>query len=175
MRRTLLSRWQDRGERGALDRLLAIELGEIKRILRSRTSSPACADQASDFAQSAVRRLLDHRSPPRFSSADGLRAYLVRTAQNRFYESLKAAGRANQAATRGVPTAHSGGLGAIERGDAVRRALPRLDAVEREVIDLQFFQGLSRAEVCQRLGISKQTASDRTLRALEHLKRILGR
>jgi RNA polymerase sigma-70 factor (ECF subfamily) len=50
-----------------------------------------------------------------------------------------------------------------------------MDPLDREVLALRHFEQLSRAEIAQVLVISESAAGKRYIRALERLKRILGR
>lgn len=52
----------------------------------------------------------------------------------------------------------------------LRRALDRLEAIDREVLVLRHLEELSNQEIAQVLGIDKYAASKRYLRALERLK-----
>lgn len=57
---------------------------------------------------------------------------------------------------------------------ALRSALARLSAVDREVLSLRFFEGLASAEVGEILGCSVQNVYLRLHRALERLRRQLS-
>jgi RNA polymerase sigma-70 factor (ECF subfamily) len=52
----------------------------------------------------------------------------------------------------------------------VSRALEELDATQREVIELAYFQGLSQREISQRTGVPIGTIKTRTRRALKGLR-----
>ena len=52
----------------------------------------------------------------------------------------------------------------------VSRALEELDATQREVIELAYFQGLSQREMSQRTGVPIGTIKTRTRRALKGLR-----
>jgi RNA polymerase sigma-70 factor (ECF subfamily) len=56
----------------------------------------------------------------------------------------------------------------------VQRALEELSPMDREMLALRHYEQLSNAESAGVLGISETAASSRYLRALKHLKRILG-
>jgi RNA polymerase sigma factor (sigma-70 family) len=173
-RRRLLDAWQERADGAALEELLGIEVAGVKEWLRRRgTSGEVVWSDASDYAHTAVRRYLDRPDPPRFAHPDGLRAYLVRTAQNRLYDALRAA--IQRPRPDAAEVEHSGGLAAVDDKDELENALPRLDPRDREILELQFLSGLTRREVCERTGLSKQTVSERTIRALDTLRRLLDR
>jgi RNA polymerase sigma-70 factor, ECF subfamily len=56
----------------------------------------------------------------------------------------------------------------------LRSALEGMDPIDREVLALRHFEELGNNEVAQVLGITKEAASKRHLRALKRLKEILG-
>lgn len=58
--------------------------------------------------------------------------------------------------------------------DLVERAIGQMDATDQEVLALRHFEELSNTEVAEVLGIQKQTASMRYVRALQRLKAILS-
>ena len=57
----------------------------------------------------------------------------------------------------------------------VQDGLNSMDPLDREVLALRHFEQLSRAEIAHLLEISEAAAGKRYIRALERLKRILGR
>jgi RNA polymerase sigma-70 factor, ECF subfamily len=57
----------------------------------------------------------------------------------------------------------------------VREALDSMDPLDREVLALRHFEQLNRAEIAQVLGVSDAAARKRYLRALERLRKVLGR
>lgn len=62
-----------------------------------------------------------------------------------------------------------------ERMAKLREALDEMDEIDREVLALRHFEQLSNNEVAQVLGLQKAAASNRYVRALSRLKRILDR
>jgi RNA polymerase sigma-70 factor (ECF subfamily) len=56
----------------------------------------------------------------------------------------------------------------------VQEALNALDPLDREVISLRHFEGLSRAETAQVLGIEEAATAKRLVRALARLKTVLA-
>ena len=60
-----------------------------------------------------------------------------------------------------------------ELQDRLRAALEEMDPLDREVLALRHFEELGNNEVAQVLGISKDAASKRHVRALKRLKAIL--
>jgi RNA polymerase sigma-70 factor (ECF subfamily) len=61
-----------------------------------------------------------------------------------------------------------------ERMLRVQDALNALDPIDREIISLRTFEGLSRAEAAQALGIEEAAAAKRYVRALARLKSVLA-
>jgi RNA polymerase sigma-70 factor (ECF subfamily) len=60
-----------------------------------------------------------------------------------------------------------------ERQQRLQDALNEMDALDREVLALRHLEQLSNSETAQVLGISQAAASNRFVRALERLKKIL--
>ena len=60
-----------------------------------------------------------------------------------------------------------------ELQDRLRAALDEMDPLDREVLALRHFEELSNNEVAEVLGISKDAASKRHVRALHRLREIL--
>lgn len=61
-----------------------------------------------------------------------------------------------------------------ELGDRLRAALDAMDPLDREVLALRHFEELGNAETAAVLGITKDAASKRHVRALKRLKEILS-
>ncbi len=66
------------------------------------------------------------------------------------------------------------GAGPVEQGERVRKALEKLPALEREVVVLAFYQGLSYREIAEILGIPEGTVKSRMFHARKHLRELLG-
>jgi RNA polymerase sigma-70 factor (ECF subfamily) len=60
-----------------------------------------------------------------------------------------------------------------ELQDRLRAALAAMDPLDREVLALRHFEGLGNNEVAEALGITKDAASKRHVRALKRLREIL--
>jgi RNA polymerase sigma-70 factor (ECF subfamily) len=60
-----------------------------------------------------------------------------------------------------------------ERVLRVQEALNALEPIDREILSLRHFEGLSRAEAAQALGIEEAAAAKRHVRALARLKSVL--
>lgn len=64
-------------------------------------------------------------------------------------------------------------LARIEDREALRRALELLDARQRRIVELRFFDELSQAEVARQMGISQMHVSRLERQALRRLKNML--
>jgi RNA polymerase sigma-70 factor (ECF subfamily) len=62
-----------------------------------------------------------------------------------------------------------------ERQLQLQEILNGIDPMDREILALRHFEGLSNGEAAQVLGLSKQAASNRYIRALGRLRDLLGR
>lgn len=60
-----------------------------------------------------------------------------------------------------------------ERCAVVRMALERLDPVDREILALRYFDGLSFAQIGAILGLKENTANARALRAVLRLRQLI--
>jgi RNA polymerase sigma-70 factor (ECF subfamily) len=67
-------------------------------------------------------------------------------------------------------TSPSGAAGRAERADLVRRAIDALDPLDREIISLRTFEGLTNSEAAAALGLAKSAASNRYVRAMARLQ-----
>ncbi|QEG25094.1 sigma-70 family RNA polymerase sigma factor [Mariniblastus fucicola] len=78
-------------------------------------------------------------------------------------------------ASRLVGDVTSPSQGAIrdEQTQQLREALDSMDSVDREVLALRHFEQLSNKEVAEVLNLGKTAASNRYVRALERLKKIM--
>jgi RNA polymerase sigma-70 factor (ECF subfamily) len=133
-----------------------------------------------------------------FDPATGsLTTWLVAIARNRSLDRVRAARRRPQAVPIGEPGAGAPGEDELERAfamapgdrggpdpaavlvreedrEAVRRALTSLDDAERAVIVLAYQDGLTQAEIAERLGWPLGTVKTRTRRALRSLRAVLA-
>ena len=64
---------------------------------------------------------------------------------------------------------------ALETKRRVREAVTSLDPIDREVLVMRHFEMLNNGEVAEVLGLSKAAASNRYVRALTRLERVLHR
>jgi RNA polymerase sigma-70 factor, ECF subfamily len=132
------------------------------------------ASAAEDVAALAFERAYRRRS--RYDARRGSpRAWLFGIARNAALDELRRRRRA-AAAEIPAPGAEPGPDEAAElavRRDAVRRALGRLGAREREVIALKYHADLSNAELAAVLGVSATNAGTLLHRAMTKLREAL--
>jgi RNA polymerase sigma-70 factor (ECF subfamily) len=126
---------------------------------------------AEDVTAQAFERAYKRRS--RFDARRGSpRAWLFGIARNAALDELR---RRKRADTAEIPAPHSGpgpdeaAELAAER-DAVRRALGRLAARDRELIALKYHADLSNAEIADVLGVSASNAGTLLHRAMTKLR-----
>lgn len=140
----------------------------VAGLLRDRSA-------AEDVTAGAFERAYRKRS--RFDPRRGSpRAWVFGIARNAALDELRKRGRqaemtaepADDAAT--VPELAEQG----ERRVAVRVALGRLEARDRELISLKFFAGLSNPEIAATLGIGESNAGTRLHRAVAKLREALN-
>lgn len=171
-RAELLTRWQESGDRDALERLLQQEISAIKRRIRREVKHRTSPSQsASDVAQEAAARFLGTGTSPHFQSPAALRAYLWTAALNllrrRMVEAQHFATAQEARFGAEVLTQDEGGEELLERerSMALHLALQLLRPDERAVLELVYFQGLDPQDAAHRLGIEPENARMRLTRA----------
>ncbi|HUR28948.1 MAG TPA: RNA polymerase sigma factor [Planctomycetota bacterium] len=179
----LLARWQENGDREALDELIAIEISRLKARVRTRANSlrdPLTS--ASDVAQEAVLRMLDQETPPRFDHPRALRAYLWTTAWRLLADRLRSSGRTvmqfdpTKSGALGNEMTTTGGLGGVEAQDmsvALEVTVNLLDPAEQEILNLVHFQARGIEGAARELDLSRDAANMRWVRARRSLAKKL--
>jgi RNA polymerase sigma factor (sigma-70 family) len=179
----LLERWQASGDRSALEGLLGIEIQILKSRIRAQAgymTDPSAS--ASDIAQEAIVRLLGVDATPRFDSPQALRAYLWVSAWRLLVARLRKSGREvaelDETRSRVLDSAlgTSGGIGAVEaddRGAALAVAINLLDPGDQKILSLAYFRELGAEGAGRELGISREAASMRLVRARRELAKKL--
>jgi RNA polymerase sigma factor (sigma-70 family) len=181
----LLRSWQDDGDLAALDRLLQIEVGVLKHMIRGRQGRALGGSAtASDIAQEAVLGLLRTREAPAFSDPREFRAYLWRSAWHlllrRFKKRRHVPLRVEEAEPSGLRRFITSGqafgeLDAAERAIAVEFALNLLDDEDRELIQRVYFQDQDVATAGAALGLTRTATNSRLVRARRALASRLAR
>lgn len=178
------------GRDSAMTRLIGRYERPLYRFLLRATGD---AHQAEDLFQETFLRL--QRARASFQPGLPLRPYLYRIALNLVRDarardgsrpatvSLEAAARDASGASNGptswhevLPGSASDPSADAERGELrrrVRQAVEALPDVEREVVILRVFEGLSFAEIASATGVPLPTAKSRLLYALRRLRPVL--
>jgi len=177
----LLRRWQEQGDRDALDDLLRLEVATLADRLRRRGDPLLGASaSASDLAQEAVARMLARTTPPKFEEPAQLRAYLWTAAWRLLLNRVQGASRrvtplssrGSQSQSLADVMATSDGLAGVlkkEQSVAVDVALELLAPDDAKILELVYFEGLPIADVAEKLGIARAAADMRLTRARRKL------
>ncbi len=175
----LLRRWQDAGDREALDELLRLEVQVLKERIRWRggTYIDGVAT-ASDIAQQTVVRLLDASDAPRFEHPGQLRAWLWTAAWRLLVDHTRRPGRGFASLDdpakavdreRLLISDTLSSVGRRERAVALELALNLLRDSEREILSLTYFEHLDGPAAAARLGIPAGAVKMRLTRARRSL------
>ena len=161
------------GEADAVS-LLTREEGALRRVIARYVRDAASVDDVFQEVSLKVLRRLDS-----VRDIAALRGWLFQLARNACLDYLRREDR-RQAISQEALSDHaaSGELGrnpgeqflTRERVEAVRRALDRLPASQREVLHLRIDEGLDHEAIAARLGISRQAVEVRLCRGRATLK-----
>jgi len=152
------------GHKGFLDHYHEL-IGTWTRKLRSR-------QQAEDLAHDAFVRVLEK---PR-DQVEQPRAYLHQTARNIAVDGLRREDRRQALALEALDEGTGGSddpeayVHALELADSVERALAELPLNCRQVFIWQKLEGLTQAEIAERMGLSKNMVEKYMIRTLRHLR-----
>ncbi|MFK0086754.1 RNA polymerase sigma factor [Pseudomonas sp. NPDC090755] len=153
------------GHKGFLDHYHEL-IGTWTRKLRSR-------QQAEDLTHDAFVRVLENREQ---TGVEQPRAYLHQTARNIAVDGYRREDRRQsleqhafdaQSNASGDPEAY---MHAIELADSVERALAELPLNCRRVFIWQKLEGLTQAEIAERMGLTKNMVEKYMIRTLRHLR-----
>ena len=179
LRTELLARWQEQGDHEALDQLLRLEIASLKtRIRRDGRGMMSSSQSSSDIAQEVALRFLGVGTALRFEHLAALRAYLWTAAWRLLLSRLEKAGRyagpldEGNCLTRTDTLASSDGMEEVEereRSVAISVALHLLAPCEQEILDLVYLQQLGLKGAAARLGISRNRANTKLVRARRSL------
>jgi len=138
------------------------------------------APEAEDVAQETLRRTLEALRAGRIASVAAIPAFLFQTARNICMHRVRSAAREGKALRRvaatGIePEPHP--LAALigeERKRDVRRALGRLEASDRELLEMSYGEELTTEEIGRRLGLTVGNVRVRRHRAIRRLAELMG-
>jgi RNA polymerase sigma-70 factor, ECF subfamily len=178
----LLRRWQEAGDRGALDELLRSEIRTLKQVVLARGRSMTTASaSASDIAQEAVLRLLRLEDPPRFEDPRELSRYLWVTAWRLLLQRVRRPYRRknsfDQVQTSQLPALsaeESAALEAREAASALDLAMNLLPDADRDVLHQVYFEGLKLADLARSSGVSESALKMRVARARQRLSALMA-
>jgi RNA polymerase sigma factor (sigma-70 family) len=170
-----LRRWQESGDLEALNRLLQLEIGVLKHMIRGRQISPLHSSAStSDIAQEAILGLLKTKKPPSFSDPRALRGYLWRSAWHLLVRRLE---KRSQMPPRleiddsnpdeGIFRTVKGlrDFDRAERTAAISLAMNLLSHEDRELFRLVYFEGQDIPTAGSALGLTRGAANSRLIRA----------
>ncbi len=170
------------------DRLRKLAVFRLDRRLQSRLDA---SDVVQDVFAEASRRLDDYLTKPSVPFFLWLRALACQQVVSLHRRHLGAERRdvrkdvsidqaeldsstAMAAHLAGDQTSPSEAALRGEKANSVRDALAQMDPMDREVLALRHFEGLSNAEVAEVLSLSISAASKRYIRAAERLRTIMN-
>jgi RNA polymerase sigma factor (TIGR02999 family) len=177
---TALLRDWSRGDRQALERLMPLVHGELRRLAASylRAERPDHTLQPTALVHEAYLRLVDQRSVSWANRAHffGIAAQLMRRI-------LVDHARKRQAAKRAAVyrvTGTSAGSPSADRApeilalDGALSDLEKLDARQARIVELRFFAGLTVEETAEVTGVSPATVKREWRTARAWLRREMG-
>jgi RNA polymerase sigma-70 factor (ECF subfamily) len=154
-----------RGEEAAFAELYDASADRLHHYLTVRLAS---REAASDVLQTTFVRAVQNRR--RFRIVDNPIAYLFQIARN---EAARATGKRRRQNERQFSTDDSfvtSGDSTTDDQDLVATALDRLDADDRELVELKIYAGLTFREIADMTGRSQGTVATEYRRALESLR-----
>lgn len=127
-------------------------------------------DAAGDLFQAAFLRAV--RSRKRFRDVEYPPAYLFQIVRNEIARVLGKQSRRRDGGAQSLDAdeAHAKQASGWEDDEMVREALMRLEADDREIVELKVFGGLTFVEIGQALARPAATVATRYRRALESLR-----
>jgi RNA polymerase sigma-70 factor (ECF subfamily) len=145
--------------------------GRLRLFAARRIHDPAAAE---DVAQEAMRRTLEALRDGRITDPARLPGFVFETARHICMHHGRGRGREARALARMGPGGASAedplqALITRERQEAVRHALQRLGADDRDLLKLMYGEGLDAAEAGRRLEVSPEAVRVRKHRALRRL------
>jgi RNA polymerase sigma-70 factor (ECF subfamily) len=165
-----MSEWGRRLARGEDSAFAELYDACADRLFRFAALRLGSQQAAADVVQAAFLRAV--RSRKRFRDVDNPTGYLFQIARNEIARALARQSRRRDSGAESldVDQALAKQAGAWDEDEMVREALLRLDADDREIVELKVFGGLTFAEIGQALARPAATVATRYRRALESLR-----
>ena len=169
----LLAAFVERGDRGALSRLVRRYQGRVYNVAMGILGRPAEAeDAAQDAFVQLVRRAATY-APGRGAFRPWMLRLAARAAVSRARSNRAHARRGKRAAVRSAPESET--AGGRELSLALRAAVEGLPVELRAPVVLRYWQDLTQREVAEALGEKEGTVAARLSRAREKLREHLAR
>lgn len=156
------------------DRYHRLVLSIALRILRD-------PGEAEDVMQSVFLEI--YQSAAQFDASKGTtKIWILQYAYHRSFSrrqyldrrSLGEAGNEGTATQEDRRSAMVGGFGSVERSHLVQESLKRLSKIQRDVLELAFFEGLTMWEISEKTGESFDSVRHHYYRALGKLRLLLS-
>jgi RNA polymerase sigma-70 factor (ECF subfamily) len=154
------------GLEGLYDRYAQLLFNLVIRVVRNRSDAEEVLQEV--FLQA-------WRSAPRYDPSRGSpEAWLIMMARSRALDAVRVARRTPDRPDAEPPPEIAETMpdvaGAVEARALVTVALQDLTSVQREVLELAFYEGLSQTDIATRTGTPLGTVKTRTRMALERLR-----
>jgi RNA polymerase sigma-70 factor (ECF subfamily) len=161
-----VARGDEHAFRALYERFAAIVHAIARRVLRDPQAAEECTQDV--FVQV-------WRQAARFDPARGtLGAWIVTIARSRAFEHGRRLARRDIPSDAVAPGAvtgdHAGDVAAADDALVLARAMAELPAAQLEALQLAYFEGLSHAEIAERLGVPLGTVKGRIRLALDRLR-----
>jgi RNA polymerase sigma-70 factor, ECF subfamily len=161
------------GDIAAFDALYAAFAGRLRGYLRSQCRDAALAE---DLLQETFLQI--HRSRRTYEPGRPVTPWVYAIARNVYLMKRRSAGRRARFEEALAADARSADLaqdavGSLAESDAVRRALERVPADQRQALLMHHVQGWSFVEIAGRLGIRVNAAKTRAFRGMKKMRELL--
>jgi RNA polymerase sigma-70 factor (ECF subfamily) len=131
-------------------------------------------DAAADVVQSAFLRAVKSRW--RFRGVENPMAYMFQIARNELTRTAKRASNVGRALPAGeLLDSVCGSCGRSDDAEVVAAALARLNAEDRELVELKIYGGLTFREIADVTSVPQGTVATKYRRALESLREWLAK
>ena len=174
----ILAALDNEDDRSFVEQLYLNHYGLMYKKARSILKSHA---EAEDAVEAAMLRILDRIPTLKACNAASQRSYLLTCARNAAIDRLRRDSKLDrftdpQERLASLPDEAASVDAALIRSEqiqAVAAALKRLEAAERELLKMKYFDEMSDAEIAQLLGISRDSLRSRVNRARRKLGALL--
>jgi RNA polymerase sigma-70 factor (ECF subfamily) len=161
-----MARGDRSGLEGLYDRYGQLLFNLVVRVVRNRSDAEEVLQEVFLQAWRSAARYDPSRGSPE--------AWLIMMARTRAIDAIRAGRRVSDPPALALPMDVAESMtdvaGAVEARALVTTALGELTAVQREVLELAFYDGLSQSEIAARTGTPLGTVKTRTRMALDRLR-----